>query len=387
MLAGLGHGLLSVAFAALVETRILAWMWGVSMAAIIKRVVIANIISAIVGVVPVTFAGLAQGPGIGADAWHTYQHDWLRHLSHVLILFAITSVVEFLVYLVPRRSLDPAPTRWALWNGTCIANVVSYALLAAYVLARPGLTGQFEFVPNTHWLAHDETRVYFRDPHDSRLWSIRLDGADRRLEMPEPLAALNDIWQDVGGYALLKNGDVLFVAADMQWKLWHDHHVMTLSPYDENERVAATACEWWSAASAHLRNQNYADAIATQPIAGQAYISPSRWWPWVSHDDRGDLTASASVYWIDGSGSGLAIRNSSTGETLTFRVPVGLAALACRNPLFVDENLVVFRCGSSILVMDLVRRKVGQLVTGDSVVMRVDGCDPARDINNGYKPP
>jgi hypothetical protein len=55
---------------------------------------------------------------------------------------------------------------------------------------------------------------------------------------------------------------------------------------------------------------------------------------------------------------------------LRWGVKTGLHVLPCRDPVIVEEtDLVLFRCGGWIMVLDPQARRIGPLARGDSVLM------------------
>ena len=124
--AGCGAAIASVAVAILVEAPILCRVWRRSFRSMLRRVIVANAFSGVVGVFPILCGTLTVWSGVDADPWYVHQHFWLIHLRHGLVLFVLTAVVEGLVFWkYDRRDVVRIGGR-RLLRGTLLAHAFRY---------------------------------------------------------------------------------------------------------------------------------------------------------------------------------------------------------------------------------------------------------------------
>ena len=373
LLVGVCMGVASLVVAVLIETPVL-WVWWRR-----KRlwlwVPFANVLSLLAGLFPATLLYVLPHPGEGIDPWEWYHTAWARVLVFTGIVWLVTVSVELLVYWWMNRTSAVRLSRGRLVLGTVAANVLSYVPMIAYLLYTGGHTGDFEFRPDTTWVAADDTRVYFVEQTSNRLHSIRLDGSDRRVELEDVLGRFESDTQATAVYALLE-GDarVLFVGADRQWYV-HDaegsRRLDVALPRRGGRSFRADVTRSLRAA--------LVEAGVVLPVSGDdsglegVYLSSSTRFEW--DRGRGELKGgliSSGMTVYSGAGMGLRVPGEPSESMLSFGVAAGALALACNNPAVLpDDNTVVFRCGDSILVMDHARRRVGRLVRGDSLLLKL----------------
>ncbi|MEJ2436210.1 MAG: hypothetical protein P8Y53_24855, partial [Pseudolabrys sp.] len=239
-------------------------------------------------------------------------------------------------------------------------------------------TGDFKLHKTTDFLAGDHRRVWFVDAGTRQLCSINLDGTDRRTELETPLRRCGTMSGRISLYALIPNEEtVLYVGKDDRW-----HAVQSGA-----DRKLQTDFSEGYTTRGNIKLCSALGEIGRPPPADPGhdgidgvYYSGSTY-PLSQRDARGTLSVQCDTYWVDGSGSGLQVRGP---RKLDFRIPAGVASLACRNPVIIDERTILFDCGNAIAVMDLAARKVGLLAHGDSFVM----CIPSfQKPLYGWEPP
>ncbi len=365
--------ILSVVVAAVLEAPILAAIWRVPFKRVLRWVLFANACSAVLGVFPVFFARIGQGPGMDADPWWVYQHYWERHLLDVCILFGISFVVELLCYLVVVWRSKRAIARSRMVLGVVVANMITYAIIGVIVARPPTTTGDYEFLSDTNWIADGNQRVWFVDPDSAKLMSIRLDGAERRIESDAKLGRLEKIW-DVGSIYALIPGEhkMLLLTQNRQWVVVANGEARQLPGPVDTRRWAR-----WEVAPLINQALGRIGNATTESVDGigmdGVYYSGSGWEPWIQRDETMHLSVECATHWFDGSGAPLSVTEKPSGKRTKFKIPVGWASYACRDPVILPgERYVLFLCGDSVMVLDAAAKRVGRLVRGDSVVMEVE---------------
>ncbi len=362
--------ILSVFAAAILEAPILAVYWKVPFTRVLRWVVAANVCSAVLGVFPVFFARIGQGPGMDADPSWVYQHYWVRHLRDVVALFVISCAVELACYFVLVRRARAAVGKTRLLFGVIVANAFTYALLGLYVARPPTTTGDYEFRPDTSWISEDSERVWFVDPDSSKLCSVRLNGSDRKVEYDGKLGRFEKLW-DIGSvYSLIPaRREKIYLTEDRMWVAVTAHSTHRLDGPVNSQRWV----RWETApliARALMRMGVNTSAPAEAAELKGIYYSGSAHDPWSQADERGDVRVKCATYWFDGTGTPLTVVDSRSGRTTSFRIPLGSNAYVCRDPVILPgERFVLFQCGDSIMVLDRAEMRVGRLVRGDSFVV------------------
>ncbi|MBN2448114.1 MAG: hypothetical protein JXO22_15395 [Phycisphaerae bacterium] len=375
LLGSIVVGLLSLVVAVLIETPLLRVWWGRK--GVWRWVLAANVVSLVAGVLPAIIWNSAPRPGEGVDPWEWHQAVWLHVLWFCAGLFGLTVCVETAVYAAANRRAAAGISTRRVLLATVVANTLSYVPMVWYLVESAQGTGDFLFSPDTAWVASAETRVYFVDQRTSRLCSIGHDGSDRRLELDEELGRFEGEAAPTTFYALLRDDQrVLFVAPNRHWYV----------SYGTDSRRLSTSlpeyygCAYPGDAFASLRQAlGEIGVIAAAhdtpdgPVLDGVYLSSStrfewRDWPTAMGDYR--IRSGTSPY--PGTGWGLILSAPDPGDTLSFCIWAGFLSLACHNPAALpDDNTVVFRCGDSIMVMDVAERRVGRLVRGDSLLLKL----------------
>lgn len=365
--------ILSVLAAAILEAPILAAYWKVPFKRVLRWVVVANVCSAVLGVFPVFFARIGQGPGMDADPWWVYRQYWVKHLRDVIALFFISFAVESACYFVLARRARASVGNIRLLFGAIVANAFTYTLLALYVARPPTTTGDYEFRPDTSWITDDSRRVWYVNPESAKLYSVQLNGYGRRVEYDGRLGRFEKIW-DVGSvYALIPaRPAMIYLAQDRMWVV-----VTKDSTYRFDGPVDSQHWLRWETAPLIARALMRLGVTTSAPAeAGELpgiYYSGSAHDPWSQSDERGELRVKCATYWFDGTGTPLTVIDNRSGRTTSFRIPLGSNAYVCRDPVILPgERFVLFQCGDSIMVLDRVEMLVGRLVRGDSFVVEAE---------------
>jgi hypothetical protein len=373
LLGSLLLGLLSLVIAVVVETPILRCWW--RRKGVWRWVLAANLASLAVGILPTIRCNAAPGVGEGIDPWAWHQHAASRVLLFSGAAFLVTVLVEGAVYALMSRIRAAGLSLRRIVTATLVANVVSYIPMVAYLVAQTRGTGDFTFLPDTTWAAADDTRVYFVDQATNQLCSICLDGSDRRTELGEPLGRFHAYVEPSAFYALLADDPcILYVAPDRRWHA-RDHGT--------DRTLSITLPDDHGFAMPHDVASSLQDALAEIGITRTTstngwfldgvYLSAWTYFEWdqASRIPQHYRFASGTTP-ISGTGTGLVLSEGGLPEPLSFRIWAGFFSLACQNPAVLpDENTVVFRCGDSILVMDVAARRVGRLVRGDSLLLKL----------------
>ncbi|MFN7138282.1 MAG: hypothetical protein ACK4UN_02965 [Limisphaerales bacterium] len=102
--------------------------------------------------------------------------------------FVVTVLVEILVTRRWRNRNYPEWQPGGLARGVLIANVVTYSVLAPvhYYATRPR-PDLSELTPRTTWTQNPDTKIFFIDPADQFLKSVRADGTAPSVIVPIPL--------------------------------------------------------------------------------------------------------------------------------------------------------------------------------------------------------
>ena len=213
---GAALGAASIAIALAIETPVLRWWW--RRPGVWRSVLVANAVSLVVGCLPICGGFGLLGPADPIDPWAWHQAAWQRVLAYCGALFIVTVAAETIVYAVRlRRATTPVAFK-RIASATLVANALSYAPLVAWLVADARAAGDFEFLPDTSWVRGGSARVYFVDPATDQLYSIRLDGADRRLETPAPVGRVEGDFSEISYYAVLAdNSRIVFVGTDLHW--------------------------------------------------------------------------------------------------------------------------------------------------------------------------
>jgi len=370
--------------AAILETPVVRWMCGGTWGRALRWVVLANVVSAIIGVVPVFMFKLGGAPGFDVNPIEVFEHHWRHQLRDVVILFGVSVVIEAgCIYgLSARARAGVSPTRIAA--SMFVANAISYFLIAALVVVPDFSTGDFELRPDTKWLRGASDRVWFVDPDTSELCSIRLDGSERRSELREKLGRFRAVWGAISLYAICpREQSIYFVSEDRQWQVARDGV------------VRATGVEFLPESSLFMRytiRESLARALGGA-TGKTSQTSDEPGLPGVffsgaveafgGHRDRcGTASVVTTPYFGDGSGSPIVVTGADDCPVLRFGIRVGIAWLMNFDPVFAPGcRLVVFRSGDSIMVLDREKRLVGRLVRGDSFVLSVEAFE--RDDRRG----
>jgi hypothetical protein len=312
-----------------------------------------------------------------ADPWEAYQSNRMLLARCIATLFFVTLAIEAVLYALLKVS-GRLPVRWHRLLGAVLAgNIASYILIGGYVLSLPALTGDCQFVSDTAWVHATERRVWFVDPDSRQLSSIRLDGADRRLELSARLDRRECTWGPFSNYAFTQDCRLIaYVGEDQHWWVRQDQATQRI-----DERLPAG--ESWPVdqrglAAILMRAQNASgtsiSGIAPDRITG--YAGRSGLYHRRSEGEKFDAHIWAGLGY--GLVAWLPRADARDGTYLDTRVPVrfgvrhGLLGLVACEPTVLDpEGLIVFRCGGCIMVMDPIARKAGRLVRGDS--MTVEG--------------
>lgn len=363
-IAAVFGGAVSLLLAIVLELPILRLIWRRPLVRLAGWVLLANLASAVAGMVPVD---RNVGPGMTADPWEVAQHWPRAYAIHLGLLLTLTLVVEGVVYAVMnRRAVQRVPGR-RLLGGILAGNVASYAVLAGLMLWRVSPDRSVHVLPDTAWLGPCDERVWFVEPGSHQLCSIRLDGADRRVEVAEPLGRFDIYFYDVSLYALLPDSrSMVFVSPDLEWRVAEAGATRSLGTRVQSHEEGLAAC--WEV-SASLPAVLQALGLPTEADRPQVWsnIDDRTAHPVAMSDEVGAYRATTIIAGGGGSGFGLSVEGPHWKTE--FKIPAGPAYLACTEPAILpDRKLVVFRCSAWIMVMDIASGRVGRLVQGDSIV-------------------
>jgi hypothetical protein len=354
----------SLLLAIVLELPILKMIWRRPLLRLAGWVLIANLVSAAVGMVPVFND---TGPGMGADPWEASQH-WLRaYASRVALLFALTLLTEGAVYLIlNRRALQRVPSP-SLLIGILVGNLASYTVLFGLMLWGMWPDRSAQLLPDTNWLHAGDDRLWFVEPGSHHLCSIRLDGKDRRTELAEPLGRF-----DIGGfdgsvYAVLPGQHAIaFLSPDRDWRVHEPAGTRSLAITAEpNQRGFL---DWRQVAEPFPKViEKLREPENHDPDQVWSNTNPRLRNPVVMSDEAQGYHVRTVV--AGGAGSGFGLSVEGPNRKLELKIPAGPAYLVCSEPAILpDRKLVVFRCSAWIMVMDIESGRTGRLVEGDSVV-------------------
>ncbi len=365
LLYGLWWAVISLIVAIIVEAPLAAKIWRMRTRGVLRAVWLANLLSAATGAFPVFFGPIAQAPKTDVEPWVYHTNFWSRHLHEVALLFVVTLVIELTVYLIIRWRSRLGISWCRLTLGAVAANAVSYMLLMSCFAVRPSSTGDFEFLPDTRWIQSPDTRVWYLDPKLHQLHSILLDGTGERIEVAEELRRVNGVWEDYSLYAVVPSADaLLYLHKNNNWRVATGGLSRSLGEGVDGDQQDPT--ELLERATLHPPEKR--NASESRWPRGVYSSEPKDTRPFAMSSDNAEYRVRSSVYWYDGTGNGVIVEDKRSGLELVFAIPAGTRALACWHPELFDQDRVVFRCGNSILLMDISDRKVGRLVRGDSAV-------------------
>lgn len=374
----------SLAAAVLIELPLLRLIWRTPIVRLLIPVLLANLISALCGIMPIIRHDTLVGIGVDSDPLETVRLYWHNQIWLAWRLFTITLMVELCIYLAFKYLARWPASVARVCVGTMAANIGSYALLVGYMFAHllPAVSPQFALLPDTSWVRAGSQRVWFVDSDSNLLSSIRLDGTDRQEEALHQMPRCRELRYDNSGTYVIAPGckAVLYTDRDFKWWARKDGHEdrLPLEPPRDFYWYALTPDDLWL-------NVQQALSAAQCPVSSQPTPESD---PPVFFFTRGKpdtMTASDSDlsvtthYLPDGTGYGdpLRVEGSSTGTALSFGVSNGLLTLGCVEPAILKhEKLVLFRCGGWIMVMDLDARKVGRLVHGTCMVLQTRAFGP-----------
>lgn len=358
-------GLICTAVAILVEfiafwllLRRLSWRIGV-------LVIAANMASAFIGGLPRVFKDSLLHEDCTSDPWEISSHYWGDFLPTVLLLFAATCIVEFLCVLPLMRRDWGAFRPRRLLSATVAGNVLSYALLVFIIWRLPPQgAGDFQFVPDTHWVPPSTRRVFYVDPFTERLCSIRLDGSGQQFESNEKALRFDWFLDSMSIYAVDSAARrVLYVDERRRWWSREGGKEQLLGrDLPENCRMRH---ELMQELPALLTGRPAGASATAESLPGVFFSGGGHYWRRKASGEFGEVET--HIIW--------AIRNrgvtvNSGGLKLHFGIKHRVREMFCRDPEVLDrERLVLFRCGGWIMVMDPVKRKVGRLVRGESMVI------------------
>ena len=364
-------GLLSLVVAFAIETPVLRLCW--KRKRIWRWVLAANVLSLAVGVLPTILWFRQPSPGELVDPWQWYQTIWLDVLRFSILIFLLTVFVEAATYLCINRKVKAGLSLRRIAITTLVANTISYVPMVALLVHDARTTGSFTFLPDTTWIAAGDTRAYFVDQTSNQIHSIRLDGSDLRRELDDVLGRFLGEVHPTAFYALLDDDPrILYVAPDRQWYV---------SDGDSTDRLSVSLPDFYGNAypgdvGVSLRKALEEVGVPqTSPeqdyVSDGAYLSSCTRFEWkVTSRQPGPYRIWSGQTPYPGTGHGLGLWNDE--ESYGFKIWAGFLSLACNNPAVLpDDNTVVFRCGDSLMVMDIAQRRVGRLTRGDSLLLKL----------------
>ncbi|UCG15790.1 MAG: hypothetical protein JSV19_10890, partial [Phycisphaerales bacterium] len=326
------------------------------------------ILSAMAGLLPALSEKTSEGPNIDADPWETHQTHWQTFLLHVAALFVITVFIEFLVYAGLNRLSMKRITMHRLVRGTVASNLFSYVVLVGTVWLLPPRSDDFQFRPNSDWVKENPRRVWFVDQDSKQLCSIRLDGTDRRTEIANELCRIGWYLEQHSIYAVVPDYNmVLYVGEDEHWHCVHEGHDRALSA--SVAEAWPMRCHIWPTLQDALSEVGI--TVGDDESAAPTVFFAATDRPWVTHAESSTYDVLTPLMWTVGVGSSrIQVKNNNSGDILTFGVKAGISVLPCRAPAITDnEDLILFRCGGWLMILDPARRTVGRLVRGDSLML------------------
>ena len=359
-------GVVCLAIAILVEIPILGLIWKRFSWRVASLIVSANIASAFIGGIPAESLADLRRPDVLSDPWIVYNSYWHEFLPWIVILFLATCVIEGLCFLPLRFNKTKKTNIWRLLVGTITGNVVSYLVLIGIIwYVPPRGAGDFEFLPDASWVNAGDQRVWFVDPDSQFLYSIRFDGSDRRRETDHKLHMFNWMAEEICVYAMVPEKNlILYVDADRNWRLRKDDKEKVLSPMD-SQCMRSEVFELLP----ELLPESIKPANEDKDILEGVYFSASvPYWRGRAISE----TYKVDTHWACGIGPhywGVTVSDDSDHK-LKFGIKRNVTQMFCRDPEIIDEeNLVLFRCGGWIMVMDPARQKVAKLTQGKSMVV------------------
>ncbi len=353
----------SLLLAIILELPILKLIWRRPLLRLAGWVLLANLLSAAVGMVPVFNDA---GPGVTADPWEFNQQAASRFARQVGVLLAITLISEGLVYFALNRRAAQRITGGRLIAGLMICNLASYGVLVG--LSAPGSRSvpSDQFLKDTAWLGPCEQRIWFVEAGSHHLCSIRLDGTDRRTEVAEAMGRFDVGWFEGSFYALGPEQDsIMFLGPDLEWRVHGPAGTRSLGIKSQPDSRGVLDRE--KAAEA-LQRISGLENKGLGPI--WANLNPQLRDPVYMWDQAEGYQADTMIAGGGAAGFGLSVKGH--GKDVRFKIPATVAGplyLVCSEPAILPERkLVVFRCSAWIMVMDIESGRVGRLVQGDSIV-------------------
>lgn len=258
-----------------------------------------------------------------------------------------------------------------------VANAASYAVLLAIAFTSSHGRSDFEFVENADWLNAPADRLWYVSD-SRRLCSICLNGTDKRVVSDAKLGTFTPVWDNVSVYALIGSNKLLLVDDQNRWvecigsvKRLTGHSLDTVAAGRFSDE------HLWPLIQQLMVNEGQSTSTSTSTTrANDIYFSRLPNDHHVVHAESSSVLIRGYVDAPNGLGNGLTVRRKHTGEEWKFSIPIAIGSLACREPIILDDRLIVFRCGGTICVMDLDTRRVGCLARGDSIVMKTEPFGP-----------
>ncbi len=365
--ASLSLGILALLLAVVVEIPILALAWRRWSVRLVVWVVAANAASALFALVPAIKDLTWPMPGHDADPWIAAHAWWWTLAAKAGYLLLLTFLIELgVLILLTWKTCGLTPRR--LLAGATAANVVSYVALCAFIVWLPPHSDSLAFQPDTTWAPKDAGRVWFVEPQGFRVCSVGLDGDAPRTEVSCSVQRGGWYLESYSTYAWVPAEDTtLFTGEDGHWHTWRNgmHETLQATTDDVYPMRYAT---WGSLQKALVELGIPArDDPQSEPAV---YFTGTQDWLG-THAESARYEVYTSFSWFLGwSAWGVTVRDKQSGETLRWGVKTGLHVLPCRDPVIVEEtDLVLFRCGGWIMVLDPQARRIGPLARGDSVLM------------------
>ncbi len=359
-------GVVCLAIAILVEIPIFGLIWKRFSWRVVILIVVANIVSAFIGGIPSeSRAGLGR-PDVLSDPWIVYNSYWYDFLPWIAILFLATCMIEGLCFLPLRFNKTRKTNIGPLLVGTIAGNVASYLVLIGIIwYVPPRGTGDFEFLPDASWVNAGDQRVWFVDSDSQFLYSIRLNGSDRRREADHKLHMFDWIAEDTCVYAVVpENKLILYVDADRNWRLRKDGKEKVLSQMDSQcmrSEIFELLPELLPGA---IKPANEEENV----LKGVYFSAGVPYWRGRAISE----TYKVDTHWVCAIGPhywGVTVSDNSDHK-LKFGIKHNVTQMFCRNPEIInEENLILFSCGGWIMVMDPIQQKVSRLTKGKSMMV------------------
>jgi len=365
--ASLSLGVVALLLAVVVEIPILALAWRRWSVRLIAWVVAANAASALFALVPAIKDLTWPMPGHDADPWVAAHTWWWTLAARAGSLLLLTFLIELAVLILLTWKSRNLTTR-RLVAGTAAANLGSYVALCALIVWLPPHSDSLAFEPDTTWAPKDAGRVWFVEPQGFHVCSIGLNGESPRTEVPYSVQRGGWYLESYSTYAWVPAEDTtLFAGEDGHWHTWRNgvHETLEATTDDVFPMRYAT----WSSLQKALVEIGI-------PARDDPKSEPAVYF--TGTQDRLGVYADSARYevhtsfsWFPGwSAWGITVRDRQSGEMLRWGVKAGLHVLPCRDPVIVeDADLILFRCGGWIMVLDPQARRIGPLARGDSVLM------------------